>query len=63
MARAVTSVGDMITALASAGTWYLSSSQKVILTRRLRFDLVDLADRHPRMRTSSPAKMPLLFSK
>ena len=47
MARAVTSDGDRIAALASAGTLYLPSYQKVILTRsRLRFDLVDLADRH-----------------
>ena len=46
MARAVTSCGDRITALASAGTLYLPSTQNVILARsRLRFDLVDLADR------------------
>ena len=47
MARAVTSVGDRIAALASAGTLYLPSNQKVILTPSgLRFDLLDLADRH-----------------
>ena len=47
MARPVTSCGDRIAALASAGTLYLRSNQNVILTRcGLRLDLVDLADRH-----------------
>ena len=48
MARAVTSVGDRITALASAGTLYLSSTQNVILTRVGCGSIaVDLADWHP----------------
>ena len=64
MLRAVTSVGDRMTALASAGTLYLLSNQNEILTR-VGCGSMDsiLPTGTPRMRTSSPAKMPLLFSK
>ncbi len=47
IARDVISCGDRITALASAGTLYLLvEPERDLGPLRLRFDLVDLADRH-----------------
>ena len=64
MARAVTSDGDRITAFASAGTRYLSSNQKLILTCSVCGSILSiLPTGTPRMLTTSPTKMPLLLSK
>src|ERR1700678_4020245 len=64
MAREVTSDGDRIAALASAGTWYFALYQKLILTRRGWGSIESiLPTGTPRTRTSSPAKIPLLFGK
>lgn len=59
-----TSVGDRITALAAAGTLYLSSNQKVILTRLGCGSILSiLPTGTPLIRMSSPTNMPLLLSK
>src|SRR5271165_677847 len=64
MAREVTSDGDTITASASAGTLYFLSNQKSILTRCGCGSILSiLPTRTPRIRTSSPTKMPVLLSK
>ena len=64
IARAVTSCGDRITAFASAGTWYLRSTQNEILDRTGCGSMVSIMPTGtPRMRTSSPANRPLLLSK
>ncbi len=54
-ARDVTSVGDRIAALASAGTLYLLSYQNEILTRSGCGSILSILPTFtPRMRTSSP---------
>src|ERR1700756_2610962 len=64
MARPVTSIGEMIAALASAGTLYLLSNQNVILTRwGCGSILSTLPTGTPRMRTSSPGNTAVLLSK
>src|SRR5271163_4176882 len=64
MDRGVTSDGDRTTALASAGTLYLSLYQKVILTRSGCGSIFStLPTGTPRMTTSSPLYMPVLLAK
>src|SRR6267378_942870 len=64
MARAGTSDGDRITALASAGTLYLASYQKLILTRAPCGSMRSiLPTGTPRISTLSPTKTPLLLAK
>src|SRR5277367_3568259 len=64
MAREVTNDGDRITALASAGTLYLASYQKLTLTRSACGSIRStLPTATPRTRTSSPTNMPLVLAK
>src|SRR6516164_182359 len=60
----VTRFGDRITALASAGTLYLSSYQNEILTRSGCGSILSILPTFtPRITTLSPAKMLLALSK
>jgi len=64
MAREVTSDGNKMTALASAGTCTGVVAEGDFGALGLRLDLGDRADRHTRRSgTSSPTNMPLLLAK